>query len=135
MSAFVTVKSHFSAAHRLYNPEWDLQKNDRVFGTCNNPNGHGHNYILEITVEGEIHPETGMVTDMKALKTLMEEEIIRHVDHKHLNFDVPLLEGLVPTAENLALAFWKVLAPKIAEGKLYEIRVHESDRNCAFVRG
>lgn len=134
MRTLITVKGHFSAAHRLYNPEWDMQKNDRVFGMCNNPNGHGHNYAVDVVVEGSIGPETGMVTDMKALKDLLEEEVLRHVDHKHLNFDVPFLEGMIPTAENLAMAFWNLLEPKIKEGSLYEIRVHESERNSASVR-
>jgi 6-pyruvoyltetrahydropterin/6-carboxytetrahydropterin synthase len=134
MRSFITVKLHFSAAHRLFNPAWDFDTNQRVFGMCNNPNGHGHNYILEVTVEGEIPPETGMITDMKSLKDLVEERLIRHVDHKHLNLDVPFLDGIIPTAENLAVAFWNILDPVITEGKLHEIRIHESDRNAAFVR-
>jgi len=134
MRAFLTVKSGFSAAHRLYRPEWSLQKNQEVFGLCANPNGHGHNYELEVTVEGGIEPLTGMILDMKILKALVQSEILERVDHKNLNVDVPFLEGRIPTAEVLAVAFWEILEGKIPAGVLHEVRVHETGRNAAFAR-
>lgn len=134
MRAFVSVKCHFSAAHRLFNASWTMEENERVFGICNNPNGHGHNYTLEVTVQGPVPEGTGMVTDMKQLKEIVEEAVVRRVDHKHLNLDVPFLAGVIPTAENLAASFWNVLEPLLPEGRLYEVRLCESDRNAAFVR-
>lgn len=134
MRTFLTVKSGFSAAHRLYRPEWSLQKNQEVFGLCANPNGHGHNYELEVTVEGCIDALTGMILDMKSLKALIQGEILERVDHKNLNIDVPFLDGKIPTAEVLAVAFWEILENKIPAGELHEIRVHETGRNVAYVR-
>jgi 6-pyruvoyltetrahydropterin/6-carboxytetrahydropterin synthase len=134
MLTFLTVKSVFSAAHRLYRPDWSLQKNQEVFGHCANLNGHGHNYELEVTVEGPVDEETGMILDMKTLKAIIQKEVLDRVDHKHLNVDVPFLDGKIPTAEVLAVAFWETLENKIPAGRLYEIRVHETGRNAAFVR-
>lgn len=134
MKTFLTVKSHFSAAHRLYRPDWSYARNQEVFGLCANPNGHGHNYGLEVTVEGPIDPETGMILDMKEMKALVQREIIDRVDHKNLNLDVPFLDGRIPTAEVLAVAFWEILEDRIPSGKLHEIRVHETERNTAVVR-
>ena len=134
MQTFLTVKTHFSAAHRLSQPAWDDDKNAQVFGLCANPNGHGHNYELEVTVEGPVNQETGMILDMKALKTLIQEVVLDRVDHKHLNLDVPFLRGIIPTAENLAVAFWEVLDPRIPAGRLYELRLQETERNIAVVR-
>ena len=96
---YITRKSHFSASHRLFNPSWSMEKNDKVYGKCNNPNGHGHNYDLEVTVVGKLPKETGMVMDLKKLADIMEEEIVDKVDHKHLNHDVPFLKDVITTAE------------------------------------
>src|SRR5512137_1402519 len=126
---YVTRRAHFCAAHRLFNPAWSDEKNAEVFGKCNNPNGHGHNYDIEVTVAGEAPAETGMVIDLKKLAEIVEREIVERVDHKHLNHDVDFLQGVIPTAENMALAFWKVLAPKITEGRLSSIRLYESVNN------
>lgn len=134
MRTFLTVRSNFSAAHRLYRADWSLQRNQEVFGQCANPSGHGHNYELEVTVEGEIFPETGMIVDMKELKAIVQREILDRVDHKNLNLDVPFLDGKIPTAEVLAVAFWEILESKIPAGELHEVRVHETGRNAAFVR-
>lgn len=134
MRTLLTVRTHFSAAHRLYQPAWDDDKNAQVFGLCANPNGHGHNYELEVTVEGPVNQETGMIMDMKALKALIQEVVLDRVDHKHLNLDVPFLRGIIPTAENLAVAFWEVLDPRIPAGRLYELRLQETERNIAVVR-
>ena len=132
---YITRKLEFCASHRLFNPEYSDEKNARVFGLCNNPNGHGHNYVMEVTVRGEVHPETGMVLDLKALKKLVNEEIILKVDHKNLNVDVPFLNDVIPTAENLAIRFWETLEDKLEGGELYEIKLYESERNFVIYRG
>ncbi|MDQ1265803.1 MAG: 6-pyruvoyltetrahydropterin/6-carboxytetrahydropterin synthase [Bacteroidota bacterium] len=124
---YVTRQMRFSAAHRLYNPNFSDEKNEEVFDKCNNFHGHGHNYLLEVTVAGEPNPETGYVIDLKKLKKIIHDEVISKVDHKHLNFDVSFLEGIIPTVENLALAIWNILVSKIEEGKLYRIRLYESE--------
>ncbi|HWF43217.1 MAG TPA: 6-carboxytetrahydropterin synthase [Candidatus Kapabacteria bacterium] len=132
---YVTRKAHFSAAHRLFNPHFSDEKNEAVFDKCNNPHGHGHNYTIEVTVAGTPDPETGYVIDLKKLGQIMDEFVVDRVDHKHLNFDVPELSGIIPTAENIAVVFWSLLASRIAEGKLYSVRVAESDNNFAEYRG
>ena len=132
---FITRKHEFSASHRLYNPDFSDEKNAATFGLCNNPNGHGHNYVLEVTLSGEVCEDTGMVFDLKELKKLTTLEIIDKVDHKNLNVDVDYLKGLIPTAENLAIKFWEVLEPKITKGRLYEIKLYESERNYVVYRG
>ena len=132
---YITRKLEFCASHRLFNPEYSDAKNAQVFGLCNNPNGHGHNYVMEVTVRGEVHPETGMVLDLKALKKLVNEEIILKVDHKNLNVDVPFLKDVIPTAENLAIHFWEVLETRLESGQLHEIKLYESERNFVIYRG
>jgi 6-pyruvoyltetrahydropterin/6-carboxytetrahydropterin synthase len=132
---YVTRKAHFAAAHRLYNPAWSEKENNRVFGKCNNLNGHGHNYNIEVTVAGDPPGDTGMVIDLKQLAEIVDRELIERVDHKHLNLDVDFLKGIIPTAENMAVAFWKILAPKIPNGKLYAIKLYESDNNLVEYRG
>ncbi len=131
----VTAKLDFSAAHRLHNPAKDAEWNRRVYGKCDNPSGHGHNYIVEVSVEGPINPETGMVIDLKKLKDIMRERVINLVDHKNLNVDVEFLLGVIPTAENLAKAFWGQLAPAIDEGRLHRLVLHETERNSATYEG
>lgn len=132
---FVTRKAEFSAAHRLFNPKFSDEENEAIFDKCNNPSGHGHNYTLEVTVAGEPNSGTGYVMDLKKLSRLLDEEVIEKVDHKHLNYDVDFLKGIIPTAENLAIAFWRILCPRITEGKLYSIRVYESEKNYVEYRG
>ena len=132
---YITRRLEFCASHRLFNPEYSDEKNAQVFGLCNNPNGHGHNYVMEVTLQGEVHPETGMVLDLKALKQLVNEEIILKVDHKNLNVDVPFLNDVIPTAENLAIRFWEVLESKLKNGQLHEIKLYESERNFVIYRG
>ena len=131
----VTRRAEFSASHRLYNPLWSDQKNREVFGKCNNPNGHGHNYTIEVTVEGEPPEETGMVIDLKKLADIIESEVVERVDHKHMNVDVDFLSGIIPTAENMAIAFWKILKPKISEGRLVSVKLFESTNNFVEYRG
>ena len=132
---FITRKIEFSAGHRLFNPDFSDEKNEATFGLCNNPNGHGHNYVLEVTLSGEVCDDTGMVFDLKELKKLTQREIIDKVDHKNLNVDVDYLEGIIPTAENLAIKFWEILEPKIEKGRLHEIKLYESERNYVVYRG
>ena len=132
---FITRKIEFSAGHRLFNPDFSDEKNEATFGLCNNPNGHGHNYVLEVTLSGEVCDDTGMVFDLKELKKLTQREIIDKVDHKNLNVDVDYLKGIIPTAENLAIKFWEILEPKITKGRLYEIKLYESERNYVVYRG
>jgi 6-pyruvoyltetrahydropterin/6-carboxytetrahydropterin synthase len=131
----VTAKLDFSAAHRLHNPAFDAEWNRRMYDKCDNPNGHGHNYFIEVSVRGTIDPETGMVIDLKKLKDIMRERVVHRVDHRNLNEDVDFLRGVIPTAENLARAFWKELAPAIVEGELYQIVLHETERNSVVYRG
>jgi len=132
---YVTRKAHFSAAHRLFNPTFSDTKNEAVFDKCNNPRGHGHNYVIEVTVAGIPDPETGYVIDLKKLTKLIDEFIIDKVDHKHLNYDVPELLGIIPTAENVAVIFWQILEPHITEGTLHALRLFESENNFVEYRG
>jgi 6-pyruvoyltetrahydropterin/6-carboxytetrahydropterin synthase len=122
----ITRKVEFSAAHFYHNPQLSAEENRRIFGKCNNPHGHGHNYVLEVTIAGEPDPETGMVLDLKELKDLLQREVVDRMDHKHLNYELPELEGKIPTSENLAALIWKLLEPKIKRGKLDRVRLYES---------
>lgn len=117
----------FSASHRLFNPVLSDEENFELFDKCSNPNGHGHNYTLEVTVVGDVQEKTGYVIDMKKLKHLIKKEIIDNVDHKNLNMDVDFLQGVNPTVENLVLSFWKMLENKIPNGRLYKIRLYETE--------
>jgi len=132
---YITRKEHFSASHRLHNPDWSEAKNIETFGKCNNPNGHGHNYEIEVTVAGDPPKESGMVMDLKKLSDLIDAEIIERVDHKHMNHDVDFLKGVIPTAENMAIAFWKILNPKIQNARLSSIKLYESPNNFVEYRG
>jgi 6-pyruvoyltetrahydropterin/6-carboxytetrahydropterin synthase len=131
----VTRRESFSASHRLFNPAFSDERNAHVFDKCNNPNGHGHNYELEVSVTGEPDPQTGYVVDLKVLKQIIRAEVIDNVDHKHLNLDVDFLRGVIPTAENIAIAIWNVLAPKIPSGKLTSVRLRETENNVVEYRG
>ena len=122
----ITRKIEFSAAHFYHNPNFSAEENRRVFGKCNNPHGHGHNYVLEVTIAGEPDPSTGMVLDLKELKDILQREVMERMDHRHLNYEVPELAGLIPTCENIATVIWKLLEPKITSGKLDRIRLYES---------
>ena len=126
---YVTRKMHFSAAHRLFNTTFSHEKNEQIFDKCNNPLGHGHNYTLEVTVKGMPDPETGYVIDLKKLRDIIEDNVVGKVDHKHLNYDVDFLQGIIPTAENLAIRFWIILEPNITSGTLHSIKLFESDQN------
>ena len=128
----ITRRATFAAAHRLYRPDWDDSRNAAVFGQCANPGGHGHNYALEVTVGGDLDPETGMIADLKWVKEVMDRYVIDHVDHRNLNLDVEILSGVIPTAENLALVFWRRLVGPISErARLMRVRVQETENNSA----
>jgi len=135
MATVITVRVFFEAAHRLHNPDRSDEWNRRVYDKCNNPRGHGHNYAVEVSVEGDVDPESGYLIDMKVLKRLIGRAVIDDVDHSHLNHDVPWLEGIIPTAENLARAFFDRLEPHLpADIRLVGVTVHETERNSATYR-
>jgi 6-pyruvoyltetrahydropterin/6-carboxytetrahydropterin synthase len=136
MTTTVTVKLYFEAAHRLHNPAQSEDWNRRVFGKCNNPHGHGHNYVLEVSVEGEVDPATGYLIDMKVLKDIIRRTVVDEVDHRHLSIEVPWLAGINTTAENLARAFFERIAPALPTGvRLAVVTIHETERNSASFRG
>lgn len=133
---YVTRKAHFNAAHRLNNPSKSEEWNAQTFGKCNYPNWHGHNYVIEVTVVGKPDPDTGYVIDLGKLKKVMEEKILEPCDHRNLNMDVPFLKGVIPTSENLVIAFYDELKEAVediaAEGsKLYSVKLFETERNIA----
>ena len=133
----ITRREEFSASHRLHDPSLTDEENLALYGPCNNLHGHGHNYAIEVSVTGEV-PPSGMVMDLNVLQGILREEIITRVDHKHLNHDVDFLEGLVTTAENLAVTFFERLAPRINDHRgctLSGVRVYESAANFAEYRG
>lgn len=123
----ITRLLRFNAAHRVWNPELSDEENDRLFGKCNNPNWHGHNYTLEVTVTGEVDPRTGFVVNLADIKRIVEREVIDVVDHKNLNLDVPFMAGTIPSTENLVLACWRVLAPKVAPARLARLKLWETE--------
>lgn len=133
--AYVTRRMTFSAGHRLHNEALSAEENRLVFGKCNNPNGHGHNFTVEVTVFGEIDARTGMVYNLRDLKKIMTEVIELGLDHKNLNLDVPALKGVIPTAENLAVAIWDLLAAQLPAGMLHEIKLIETENNFVSYRG
>lgn len=135
MKVTVNRKSHFNAAHRLYNADWTDARNATVFGKCANPNYHGHNYELIVSVKGEVHPETGFVMDMKVLKQLIELEIEEKLDHKNLNEEVSEFKTLNPTAENIAVVIWNILRSKIDMKLELEITLYETPRNFVTYSG
>ncbi|KUG07015.1 6-pyruvoyl trahydropterin synthase family protein [Solirubrum puertoriconensis] len=130
---YLSRQEHFNAAHKLYNPSWSEERNKEVFGPCANTNWHGHNYDLIVTVKGQPDPETGFVVDLKALSVLIREHIVRHVDHKNLNLDVPFMAGKLASTENLALAFWEILQRELpsitSTAQLHCVKIYETPRN------
>lgn len=131
MGVFVTRRETFTAGHRLYNPAWSDERNAEVFGGCANPSGHGHNYILEVTVAGEPDPTTGFVMDLKALSDVLRKAILADVDHRNLNTDVDWLDGRNPTTEVLASAIWDRLERHLPQGALHRVVVRETEKNWA----
>lgn len=129
MKVSVYRKEHFNAAHRLHNPSWSDQKNEEVFGKCNNPNWHGHNYELFVKVTGEPDSQTGYVYDMKELSDLIKKEVTERFDHKNLNMDVPEFRDINPTAENIAVVIYDILRKHINQKYELQIRLYETERN------
>lgn len=129
MKVAVSRKEHFNAAHRLYNPDWSNEKNETVFGKCSNPNFHGHNYEVIITLTGEPDPATGYVYDMKVLSDLIKEQVIKQFDHKNLNLDTPYFKSLNPTAENIAVVIWRILRQHIDNQYDLKVKLYETERN------
>ena len=135
MKVTVSRRAHFNAAHRLYRPDWDDAKNEAVFGKCSNPNYHGHNYELIVSVKGEIDPETGFVMDMKVLKDLIRSEVEEAFDHKNLNVEVPEFKNLNPTAENIVVVIWNKLRKHIDTALALEVVLYETPRNFVKYTG
>ena len=129
MRLAVFRKARFNAAHRLFNPKWSFEKNQEVFGLCNNPNYHGHNYELIVKVTGDIDPETGYVIDLKILKDLIEEEVTQRFDHNNLNMDVPEFKELIPTVENIAVVIYNLLRKRLDKKYDLHVRLYETERN------
>ena len=135
MKVTVSRKAHFNAAHRLHRKDWSFEKNDSVFGKCNNANFHGHNYELTVSVTGEIDPETGYVMDIKDLADLIFEEVEQAFDHKNFNLDVPEFTNLNPTAENISVVIWNKMRKRIKPELDLEIVLYETPRNFVTYRG
>lgn len=131
----VTRRLKFNAAHRVHNPALSDEENDRLFGRCNNPNWHGHNYTLDVSVTGPISEKTGYVVDLGALKQIVERVVVDRVDHKNFNLDVDFMRDVIPTAENIIVAFWKALAPVVKPGKLSKLVLWETDNNYVEYSG
>ena len=131
----VTRRLKFNAAHRVFNPSLSEAENAATFGKCNNPNWHGHNYVLEVSVRGPVEERTGYVLDLSSLRELVSREILDKVDHRNLNVDVDFMRGVIPTTENLAVAFWKILRPALAPVSLQRIRIWESENNMVEYTG
>lgn len=132
----VTRRMHFSAAHRLHREDWSTEENRRVFGACSNPHWHGHNYELEVTVEGEVDPETGFVMNLKELRDRVEDLVVADVDHRNLNLEVEWLEGTNPSTENLVVAIWDRLAGALPDGvELDRLVLRETPRNYVEYTG
>lgn len=129
MKVAVYRRAHFNAAHRLYNKEWSFEKNQEVFGLCNNPNYHGHNYDLEVKVAGEIDPDTGYVIDLKFLKDLIEHQVVERFDHKNLNLDTEEFSDLIPTAENICIVIYRILRDHLPSKYDLKVRLYETKRN------
>ena len=125
----VCRRVNFNAAHRLFRKDWSDEKNDSVFGKCNNPNFHGHNYILEVWIDGEIDHETGYVIDLKILKKIINTEIVERFDHRNLNLDCPEFENLIPTAENIILVCWNLLRSSLDDRFHLRLKLWETENN------
>ena len=135
MKVTVSRKAHFNAAHRLFRKDWSFEKNDEIFGKCNNPNFHGHNYDLTVSVTGEISKETGYVIDMKVLKDIIKSEVEDAFDHKNLNVEVPEFKELNPTAENIAVVIYNKIKPKLDKSLKLEVTLYETPRNFVTYSG
>ncbi len=131
----LTRRTHFAAAHRLHSPHLSDEENERVYGPCNNPYGHGHNYYMEVTVTGVPDPKTGMIVNLSELDGIIKREVVEKMDHHHFNHDVPFTKNVIPTVENLVVAIWNVLVKHLPDGMLKRIRLWESENNSATYTG
>ena len=134
-SVTVTRRMRFNAAHRVFNPSMTDAENDATFGKCNNPNWHGHNYILDVSVQGPIDARTGYVLDLARLRDMVEETVIGLVDHRNFNLDVPFMKNVIPTSENIIVAFWKILEPAVTPGTLTRLVLWETENNYVEYSG
>ncbi|OGU54727.1 MAG: 6-pyruvoyl tetrahydrobiopterin synthase [Ignavibacteria bacterium RBG_13_36_8] len=132
---YVTRREVFSASHRLYNKNLSDEENEKIFGKCSNSNGHGHNYTLEVVVAGEVDPLTGYVIDLSKLKKIIKENVTHKLDHKNLNVDVDFLKDIIPSSENITKGIWNQLVGKIPSGRLYSIKLYETENNYVEYRG
>lgn len=131
----VTRVLRFNAAHRVHNPALSDEENTRLFGKCNNPNWHGHNYRLEVSIKGTVDERTGYVIDLGQLRDIVERDVIDRTDHRNFNIDVDYMHGIIPTTENIVVAMWQVIAPAVAPAKLVRLRLWETDHNYAEYEG
>jgi 6-pyruvoyltetrahydropterin/6-carboxytetrahydropterin synthase len=132
---YITRRETFAAAHRLFKPELSDEENLELFGKCSNPNWHGHNYTLEVVVSGEVDTNTGFVMDLKELKEIVRKHVISKVDHKNLNLDTDFMKGKIPTSENIVIAIWDELEGKITKGKLFSVKLYETENNYFEYKG
>lgn len=132
---YITRRETFSASHRLFNPKFSNEENEKTFGKCSNPNWHGHNYVLEVVVAGKPNPETGFVLNISELKEIIKKHVLSKVDHKNLNIETDFMKGIIPSTENVAIAIWKVLIDKIPSGKLFAVKLSETENNFFEYRG
>ncbi|HSR53052.1 MAG TPA: 6-carboxytetrahydropterin synthase [Acidobacteriota bacterium] len=134
-TVYLTRRAVFAASHRLHSQDLSEEENRRIFGKCNHPRGHGHNYVIEVTIKGEVDPETGIVYNLTDLKDAIEEAVMRPMDHRHLNEDVPEFAQLNPSAENIAVVCWKRLEALLPSGLLHQVLIRETENNFAIYRG
>jgi len=134
-TTYIFRRAHFSASHRLFDVRLSDEQNYELFGGCSNPNGHGHNYYIEVCIAGVPDPKTGFVVNLKKVKQILHERFLDKVDHKNLNVDVDFLQGINPTTENIAIAAWKQIAPHFTEGKLFSVRIYETENNFVEYKG
>lgn len=132
---YLRRRESFSASHRLLSSHLSEAENKKLFGKCYGENGHGHNYVLEVTLRGGVDEKTGVLMNLTELKGIIQKSVLERVDHKHLNMDVPEFKNLNPTTENLAMLIWTWLSPEIPKGLLYEVALHETENNVAIYRG
>jgi len=132
---YITRRETFAAAHRLFKPELSDEENLKLFGKCSNPNWHGHNYTLEVIVAGKVDADTGFVMDLKDLKEIVRKNVITKVDHKNLNLDTDFMKGKIPTSENIVIAIWNELEDKITKGKLFSVKLYETENNYFEYKG
>ena len=134
-TVYITRRETFAASHRLFKKELSDEENFKLFGKCSNPNWHGHNYVLEVIVVGEVDSDTGFVMDLSELKEIVRTHIISKVDHKNLNLDTDFMKGIIPTSENIVVAIWNELNDKITKGKLHSIKLYETENNYFEYKG